>query len=29
MEKNFQLLEFKCVEFAEEMLYGHLRKRYN
>ena len=28
-EKNFQLLEFKCVEFAEEMLYGHLRKRYN
>jgi hypothetical protein len=28
MEKNFQLLEFKCVEFAEEMLYGHLRKRY-
>ena len=29
LEKNFQLLEFKCVEFAEEMLYGHLRKRYN
>jgi hypothetical protein len=29
VEKNFQLLEFKCVEFAEEMLYGHLRKRYN
>jgi len=29
MEKNFQLLEFKCVEFAEEILYGHLRKRYN
>ena len=28
MEKNFQLLEFKCVEFAEEMLYGHLRKKY-
>jgi hypothetical protein len=27
-EKNFQLLEFKCVEFAEEMLYGHLRKKY-
>ncbi len=26
MEKNFQLLEFKCVEFAEEMLYGHLRE---
>ena len=29
LEKNYQLLEFKCVEFAEEMLYGHLRKRYN
>ena len=28
MEKNFQLLEFKCVEFAEELLYGHLRKKY-
>jgi hypothetical protein len=28
LEKNFQLLEFKCVEFAEEMLYGHLRKKY-
>ena len=26
-EKNFQLLEFKCVEFAEELLYGHLRKQ--
>jgi hypothetical protein len=24
--KNEQLLEFKCVEFAEELLYGHLRK---
>ncbi len=29
LEKNFQLLEFKCVEFAEELLYGHLRKRSN
>ena len=29
VEKNVQLLEFKCVEFAEELLYGHLRKRYN
>lgn len=29
LEKNFQLLEFKCVEFAEELLYGHLRKRAN
>ena len=27
MEKNAQLLEYKCVEFAEEVLYGHLRKQ--
>jgi hypothetical protein len=27
VEKNAQLLEFKCIEFAEEMLYGHLRKK--
>jgi hypothetical protein len=27
MEKNAQLLEFKCVEFVEELLYGHLRKQ--
>jgi hypothetical protein len=27
-EKYFQLLEFKCVEFSEELLYGHLRKKY-
>jgi hypothetical protein len=26
MEANVRLLEFKCVEFAEEYLYGHLRK---
>ena len=26
IEKNAQLLEYKCVEFAEELLYGHLRK---
>lgn len=26
VEKNAQLLEFKCVEFAEELLYGHLVK---
>ena len=26
-EPNAQLLEFKCVEFAEEMMYGHLRKK--
>jgi hypothetical protein len=27
VEKNAQLLEFKCVEFAEEVVYGHLRKK--
>jgi len=26
MDDNMQLLEFKCVEFVEEMMYGHLRK---
>ena len=26
-EKNVRLMEFKCVEFAEELLYGHLRKQ--
>ena len=26
IEENMQLLEFKCVEFAEELMYGHLRK---
>jgi hypothetical protein len=26
-EKNAQLLEFKCVEFAEELIYGNLRKK--
>ena len=29
MEPQAQLLEFKCVEFAEELMYGHLRKRTN
>jgi hypothetical protein len=27
MEKNAQLGEFKCVEFTEELIYGHLRKK--
>jgi hypothetical protein len=27
VEKNAQLIEFKCVEFVEELLYGHLRKQ--
>jgi hypothetical protein len=26
-EENARLLEFKCVEFVEELLYGHLRKK--
>jgi hypothetical protein len=26
-DPNMQLLEYKCVEFAEELMYGHLRKR--
>jgi hypothetical protein len=26
-EPNMQLLEYKCVPFAEELLYGHLRKK--
>jgi len=27
LDTNMQLLEFKCVEFVEELMYGHLRKR--
>jgi hypothetical protein len=27
IEDNVQLMEFKCVEFAEEKIYGHLRKQ--
>jgi hypothetical protein len=26
-EKNAQLFEYKCVEFVEELMYGHLRKK--
>jgi hypothetical protein len=26
-DQNVQLLEFKCVEFVEELMYGHLRKK--
>src|SRR6266851_4710109 len=26
MEKNLQLLEFNCVPYVEELMYGHLRK---
>jgi hypothetical protein len=27
VEPNAQLLEFRCVEFVEDLLYGHLRKQ--
>ena len=27
VEKNAQIMEYKCVEFAEEVLYGHLRRQ--
>ena len=27
MEPNMQLLEYRCIEFAEEFLYGNLRKQ--
>jgi hypothetical protein len=27
LDQNAQLLDFKCVEFVEELLYGHLRKK--
>jgi hypothetical protein len=27
VERNARLLEFRCVEFAEELMYGHLRKK--
>jgi hypothetical protein len=26
-EKNARLLEYRCVEFVEELMYGHLRKQ--
>jgi hypothetical protein len=26
-EANMQLMEYKCVEFAEELMYGHLRRK--
>jgi len=29
LEKNAQMMEYKCVEFVEELMYGHLRKRSN
>jgi hypothetical protein len=27
LDKNAQLLEFKCVEFVEELMYGNFRKK--
>ena len=29
VEKNAQLLEFKCGEFVEELMYGHLKRQPN
>ena len=26
LEENARLIEFKCIEFSEELLYGHLRR---
>jgi hypothetical protein len=26
-EKNVQIMDFKCVEFVEELLYGKYRKK--
>jgi hypothetical protein len=27
VEPNAQLMQFKCVEFVEELMYGELRKK--
>src|SRR6267143_1231873 len=27
LEKSAQIMEFRCVEFVEELMYGHLRKK--
>ena len=27
VEKNAQIMDFKCVEFVEDLIYGHLRKQ--
>ena len=27
VEKNAQLMELKCVEYVEDLIYGHLRKQ--
>ena len=27
VEKDARVIEFKCIEYTEELLYGHLRKQ--
>jgi hypothetical protein len=27
LEENARVLEFKCVEYAEDLMYGHLRRK--
>ena len=27
VEKDARVIEFKCIEYSEELLYGHLRKQ--
>lgn len=27
LDRGMRLLEYKCVEFAQELLYGHLRRK--
>jgi hypothetical protein len=27
VEPNARIMEFRCVEFSEELLYGHLKKQ--
>jgi len=27
LDEGARVLEFKCVEFSEDLLYGHLRKK--
>jgi len=29
LEENARILEFKCVEFGEDLLYDHLRRGYD
>ena len=27
LEKGAQIMDFRCVEFVEDLIYGHLRKQ--